>query len=673
MRNITRYLSLYLVVTATILGAATLNAMAATFTVSNTNDTGGGSLRQAVLDSNAAAGSDTIVFDALFNSPQTIILASVISLDPATGDSLTITGPGQNLLTVSGNNAVPIFDLSSGDTAFLSGMTLRQAVFGAITNAGNLTATNMTFDANTSSNFFNYTGAIGNRAALSLTVTGCTFTNNINTLLGGGAVGFNPTNATATATITNSTFTNNSATNDGFNSLGGAIYHSTGSMTITGSTFTGNGTTGNGGAIAVQGGGRLTINSSVLTGNSSPANGGAIYYQPNGGTPFLNINNSTISNNTANSDSNTTGTGGGGLYLTGEGSVTITGSTINGNTANTGNTATGIGGGIYVELPMTITNSTVSGNTAGRNGGGIYSNTVGTANVNITNSTIVNNTATLNGGGIERPGANNNTNLSNSIFANNTANGGTSPDVLGTFNSNGFNLIRNTTGATINGVTASNITGVDPLVGALQNNGGMTFTHALLTGSPAIDKGFSFSATADQRQQTKPVDNTAIPNASGGDGADIGAFEVQPILQYSSANYSIGEGGGTATITVNRANGTEGVDTVNYATSNGTATGGASCGGGVDYVNAAGTLTFNAGVSSQTFTVTICEDLQIKGSETINLALSLPIGATLGSQVTSVLTITDNDTPTPTNTPTATPTNTPTATPTNTPTATPTN
>src|SRR2546429_4631710 len=64
-----------------------------------------------------------------------------------------------------------------------------------------------------------------------------------------------------------------------------------------------------------------------------------------------------------------------------------------------------------------------------------------------------------------------------------------SPDLSGTFNSRDYNLIGNTSGATFMGTTAHNITGQNPLLGPLQNNGGPTFTHALLVGSPAIDAG----------------------------------------------------------------------------------------------------------------------------------------------------------------------------------------
>ena len=70
----------------------------------------------------------------------------------------------------------------------------------------------------------------------------------------------------------------------------------------------------------------------------------------------------------------------------------------------------------------------------------------------------------------------------------------------------------------------------DPMLGPLQDNGGPTFTHALLTGSPAIDAGkTSQPATRDQRGAgfVRTFDNASIANANGGDGTDIGAYEVQ--------------------------------------------------------------------------------------------------------------------------------------------------
>lgn len=133
---------------------------------------------------------------------------------------------------------------------------------------------------------------------------------------------------------------------------------------------------------------------------------------------------------------------------------------------------------------------------------------------------------------------------------------------------------------------------------------------------------------------------------------DIGADEVPPVampgtLQFSSPTYSIGESGGTATVTVTRTSGTDGAVTVDYATvAGGTATGGASCTAGIDYINASGTLMFANGDSSKTFNVTICNDAVNEPSETVNMALSNATGgATIGSPSTAVLTITDDDLP----------------------------
>src|SRR5205085_7109898 len=68
----------------------------------------------------------------------------------------------------------------------------------------------------------------------------------------------------------------------------------------------------------------------------------------------------------------------------------------------------------------------------------------------------------------------------------------------------------------------------DPLLGPLQDNGGPTFTHALLCGSPATDKGRSFSGSpTDQRGFSRTIDLASAGNAAGGDGTDIGAFEQQ--------------------------------------------------------------------------------------------------------------------------------------------------
>jgi hypothetical protein len=123
--------------------------------------------------------------------------------------------------------------------------------------------------------------------------------------------------------------------------------------------------------------------------------------------------------------------------------------------------------------------------------------------------------------------------LRNTIVAANFAG---RPDMEGFFESHGYNVVGSikdgvNTIATItpNPGTADQI-GVPPAqvhLGPLAANGGPTPTHELLTPSVAIDKGKSFGVTNDQRHLTRPSDDAAIVNAVGGDGADVGAFEVQ--------------------------------------------------------------------------------------------------------------------------------------------------
>jgi hypothetical protein len=109
---------------------------------------------------------------------------------------------------------------------------------------------------------------------------------------------------------------------------------------------------------------------------------------------------------------------------------------------------------------------------------------------------------------------------------------GSSPDLSGGFISHGFNLIGAVDGGIgfMNGVLADQVGSVaspiDPLIGSLQMNGGPTLTQALLWGSPAIDRGISLKIHTDQRGHHRPHDYPLIPNALGGDGSDIGAFEL---------------------------------------------------------------------------------------------------------------------------------------------------
>ncbi|HYJ85637.1 MAG TPA: DNA/RNA non-specific endonuclease [Pyrinomonadaceae bacterium] len=119
------------------------------------------------------------------------------------------------------------------------------------------------------------------------------------------------------------------------------------------------------------------------------------------------------------------------------------------------------------------------------------------------------------------------------------------------------------------------------------------------------------------------------------------------VLQFDAATYSMGESAGSATITVTRTSGNAGSASVNFATANGTATGGASCAAGADYINGSTTLSWAGGESgSKSFTVTICDDQVNEEGETISLALSNPTGSgILGALPAATLTIVNDDAP----------------------------
>ncbi len=235
-------------------------------------------------------------------------------------------------------------------------------------------------------------------------------------------------------------------------------------------------------------GANLTLSGLTISGGNSN-NGGGIY---NGGT--LTVINSTISGNSSSSY------GGG---INNGGTLTVTNSTISGNSAST------LGGGIgNISGTLTVANSTISGNSA-FNGGGIYTATFAT--VTLTNSTISGNSAVAFGGGITIPQGVV-PNIRNMIIAGNIATNG---DVQGTVNSQGYNLIGNAASTIINGDITGNILNQNARLAPLGFYGGTTQTHALLSGSPAINAGTSTNTpTLDQRGAAR-VGNV-----------DMGAFEL---------------------------------------------------------------------------------------------------------------------------------------------------
>ena len=289
MRSLNRnvLISIVLSVLVTLsLFASTLNGSvrpayaANNYVVSSLNDTGSGSLRDAITQVNGGAGGDTITFSVT----GTILLGSDL---PQISKSVAITGPGASSLTIDAATLYRAFYFLSGVTASLSGMTITHGnvpnpggAGAAALNKGTLTITNSAFLDN------NAYGAGAIYSDGTLTVIGSTFANN--TSVSGGSAIFNVAGLT---NITTSTFTNNTASDP--MSGGGAIFNffnNTGTMNISRSTFVGNSAMKSGAAIASNG--ILNIAASTIVNNSTSQFPGAIYNDKT-----LNLSASTLAGN----------------------------------------------------------------------------------------------------------------------------------------------------------------------------------------------------------------------------------------------------------------------------------------------------------------------------------------------------------------------------------------
>jgi len=221
---------------------------------------------------------------------------------------------------------------------------------------------------------------------------------------------------------------------------------------------------------------------------------------------------------------------GGGIYNIGQ--LHMNGCTVSGNSAAK------FGGGIRNEGQMWLTNCTINGNSASEGGGGgIWNNDI----MDLLNCTIAYNSTGSSsgsaGGGFLSMG-NDTTHFKNTIVANNTAgnsdyNNGYMEFGLST--SQGNNLCGDNSCCFDQ---PTDLVGVDPVLGPLQDNGGPTFTRALLHGSPAIDAGNNTGAPAtDQRGTPRPQGTTC----------DIGAYEL--------TQDSVTSATGTGTVSFSTLNG----------------------------------------------------------------------------------------------------------------------
>jgi len=455
------------------------------FTVTNTNDSGPGSLRQAMIDANANAPAiDTITFDAtVFATMQTITLTTG---ELTVNDSVTVNGPGASLLQINGNNASRIFNIFVGGsqgTINITGMTLNNAATtasgGAILNYNEfLSLTGVTITNCTASASSGGGGAIAHQSTSgSLALDNCILTGNKATgsFGDGGAILLQ---GSIPITISNSVITNNSATDDG-----GAINNALGGTLIIANCNFNNNTAGGDGGAVLWATGTLSLTNSTFANNKSSATGGAMVFTVSSSGSFL-IEGTTFSGNQA------LGGAGGGLLFNGSGpagKMFIRSSTFSGNASS----STGAGMATSSSGTLTVQNCTFTGNAAGGSGGG---------GIGRTSSTTMA--------------------LESTIVSGNS--GGTAPDLFSAGTMTAKNCaIGSKAGVTTFTDQGGNLPfGSNLMLGGLANNGGPTQTHALLAGSPCINAGSNPNASK--------VDQRGVNREWPSGKPDIGAYEVQP-------------------------------------------------------------------------------------------------------------------------------------------------
>ena len=457
-------------------------ATASTYTVLNTDDSGTGSLREALLLANANPGADIVVFDTSVTGVITLTTGQLVVTD-----SVTVTGPGSANLSVSAatDKIFYLYNAGVSKDVSISGLTLTGGAKGIVSWSTNLVVDDVVVSGVTAGTGITATSLGHPELDQSLTIRNSVITGASSTSDGAGirvADGFGD----HAIEITNTEITNNT----GF-TTGGLRVLDASSVVIADSVISGNtSTSGNGGGaffdFAV---GDVKIISTTVDGNSSGNWGGGLYFN----SATVEIMDSTISNNTAVS-------GGGGVQFD-------SGSTV-----------------------ASISNTTITGNTAS-GGGGISMEAI--ASLTINQSTITNNTSTSNvydGGGIELYSWMS-LSLSGTIVAGNSSVNVLNSDIgvkdlrPVTVNADHSLLGVATVDSNIALTGSGNVRSNSPGLGVLADNGGLTKTMALLTGSPAIDAGPNPVATftgngSDQRGTPwLRVYGTQV---------DIGAFEVQP-------------------------------------------------------------------------------------------------------------------------------------------------
>jgi hypothetical protein len=523
-------------------------AAAQAATVMNVNDSGPGSLRDAIVNS---ASGETITFDPSLNGKTIALTTGVLPIS----HSLTISGPAASSITVNAglqSDRVFKIDAANTDDVTISGLAITggsaagngAGILADTVHTLTLTGDTIANNAVTVNNSAGHTGGGGVYVDGSgtLVVNASTIDNNTVALTGSGSDhngGGGLYDNDGHIAITGSQVSDNTVEQDastGF-SGGGGIFSNGGEVDVTTSTVDDNTDTVHAGG-GFDGGGGVYSNDGpvVLTASGVDANtfgldtttagrngGGGVYNNSDDVT----LESSSVDDNTADvTDTSTDGRdGGGGIYANSAGSVAAFFSSVSGNSAtlDVGGNLNG-GGGVFDQgaddryLDSTISGNSVSLSGAGamnNGGGGIHSSADGL----VGNVTIAGNSINAPGGGLFVDSGGNFALADTIIAGNGTSNCGGA----GGFFSQGTNL---ESANTCDLIASGDLINTDPRLGPLQNNGGPTRTQALPAGSPAIDAG-ACSASILGQPLTVDQRGVARPQPTGGK-CDIGAFELVP-------------------------------------------------------------------------------------------------------------------------------------------------
>lgn len=463
---------------------------------------------------NALPGATLVISDSILLNNQAFgssfsglggAIHNVGTLQISNTDILTNSSPGGHGVYNSGNLSITGGEMAynsingggPGGTIYNTGaLQVNGSSFhhnysyfgGAVHNgaSGNATLENINVFSNT---VYLDGGGIFNFGGITLT-SSTIYENSSNSSSGGGIYNFQ-----GSLVITDSSILTNKA-EVGF-ATGGGIYLRDGSIEITNSTVYSNGAETGGGLYAA--GGVVTITATSIRYNQANSGAGIGLY----GSSKLALQGSTVAYNEAVSV-------GGGLLIDTNAFAVMTSSAVHHNSAESG-------GGVANYGQLAGTNLTVSSNTAVQEGGGILHNVlIGSSpySVLLTNATLADNNAPAGGGIFILSLAD--ISVTNTIIANN----GSENCNLPLANTNHSLEDSNECGL----VNSGDLANADPLLGALQNNGGNTVTHLMQLGSPAIDAGDDTSCpVTDQRGETRPLDGDNDHTAV----CDIGAVELR--------------------------------------------------------------------------------------------------------------------------------------------------